>query len=100
MLFDVLAVSVFGFSLFRSCPFKSYDERRGIGVPVVFGSLESMPSHVGSVDCGSDTLRQLLSLSALFEVHHPFPQKESIRSEPIKKAQRFSDRYEMILILR
>jgi hypothetical protein len=64
MLFDVLAMRLFGFALFQSCPFKSNDERRGIATPVGLGSLEIMPNHVGSMDGRSETLRQLLSLSA------------------------------------
>jgi len=62
--FDVLLVSFLCVSLFRSCPFKSSNERRGIAAPVGLGSLESMPSHAGLMYGCGDTLGKFFSLSA------------------------------------
>jgi hypothetical protein len=50
VFFDVNVVSVFGFSLFRSCVFKSHDEPLHIGSPVVFGSTKLLPGDVCLLD--------------------------------------------------
>ena len=69
MLFHVLVMSFFGFSLFRSCLLKGDAALNGIGALAVFGSLKRMSSNVCLLDRRTDTLRQFLFLNALFEVH-------------------------------